>query len=185
VAVGDPEAESRREEIAGTGQVDDLPDRVGGHLDGAVGQPERHALLAEGHRHGEPRTGGRLERAGNGPLAAESEELGFVGEHDVDGSRDEPLEDGAVPLDEEGVRQPEGDRGTPAPGCGHEPLDDRRRVGEVEKVALDVDELGVPHDLGVDPGRVEPAAGTEEGRHRPLGVRRDDRGAPPRRHPRT
>ena len=113
--------------------------------------------------------------------AGQGEEFGFVAEHDVDRSARQVLQHAPVPFDKERVRQRERDGGAGAACRAEEAFDECGRVGQVEDVALEVDELGVPDDVDIDARRVEPAADAERGRHRPLGVGCDDHVAPPGR----
>ena len=110
-----------------------------------------------------------LERVG----LVQRDDLGLVGEQDVDESRTSVEELGAVAVDAERIRQ--GERHLP-PGLGR----DLRRLpegglglGPVEQVAFEIEDARGADELGVDFAAAELRAHAEKGVHGALAVRRD------------
>src|SRR5215471_6244639 len=92
-------------------------------------------------------------------------------------------EGGAVATDAERVGQGQRDFASRGVGGGRGLAESRLRLGRVEEIALEVDDLRPSDEALVDVARMQPRGGAEEGTHGPLRVRRHEDEAAPGRRP--
>uniref|UniRef100_A0A0N4ZIW8 LigA n=1 Tax=Parastrongyloides trichosuri TaxID=131310 RepID=A0A0N4ZIW8_PARTI len=129
------------------------------------GAGEAHEAVGIGEaEHGPPITR---------PSAPRQAGAALVGQDDVRRALDEGQQFGAPAMDDEAVRQGDGDLAARGMGGGGGGLEGGAGRGRVEQIAFQIDDGAVADHARVDVGRGQLVGGAQEGAHGALAVRRD------------
>ena len=151
LAVGEPEQEARRVEVAGAGRVDDLAHTGGRHFVGLVPGDDDRAVLA--HRDGRDRAkvSQLLERFVEVGPCEECEQLRLVGEQDVDVAVGQEFAELVSPVvDAERIGQRERHPAARVVRQLHRLPKGVLRGGRIPEIALEVRHVGSADGVFVD-----------------------------------
>ena len=148
--------ETRGEEIAGAGGIDQPLDRARRNRIGFLAGHDQTSLLAAGDHRKPHIVAQRIDRSVEVGGLVEAVQLALIGEDDIDrAGADEIEEFRAIPADAKRIRQRERDVALGAMGDICRLEEGFLRVRRIPQVALEIDDLGGGDGVGIDVVRMQ------------------------------